>query len=636
MAQNITLLGASYTGVPGVELPKTGGGTALFTDLTGTTATASDVASGKVFYLASGAQATGTGTGGGGVSQDGGGYVVLDPDQGAINITSLSVTANGTYTAPTNTAYDEVSVNVSGGGASEAIVTFIDYDGAIVESYTAAEWAGVSALPANPSHTGLTAQGWNWTKAQIDAYLVAVPNQMVTVGQMYTPTSGQTEIDIVLDDADYLSPYVAIAPTQVCTIDWGDGTTSTTSGTSATTIKYTKHTYASVGNYTISISGNFAFYNNSSSNPGLMTAIDDISRIKAYTGCVRAVRVGPNATLGANAFCGLERLETLTIPSAKAVGNSGLCQNCYSLKSLTIPSGITFTSGYLCAYAYALKNISLSGGLTSVGAYSFRECNSLESVCIPIGVGTVTTYLCAGCRSLSRIALPSGVTVIDSYAFQNCDCLQAVDIPNTVTSIMSGAFNGCYSLEGVTLPSGLTTLGSSAFYNCSKLQQMSIPDSVNMTNTSAFSGCRNLRSVTLPSGMTTLPTTTFNGCSRLHSVELPSGITSIGSSAFSSCTSLAEVNIPSGVTQILANAFASCSVLRSLDIPAGVASIGNQAFQSTGCIEYHFRSTTPPTLGSTAFSSIAAPTKIYVPAESLEAYQTASNWSIYADYMVGE
>ena len=40
MAQNITLLGANYSAVPGVQLPKTGGGTALFTDTTPTTATA--------------------------------------------------------------------------------------------------------------------------------------------------------------------------------------------------------------------------------------------------------------------------------------------------------------------------------------------------------------------------------------------------------------------------------------------------------------------------------------------------------------------------------------------------------------------------------------------------------------------
>ena len=66
MAQNITLLGANYSAVPGVQLPKTGGGTALFTDVTPTTATAADVASGKIFFDASGAQKTGTNSGGGG------------------------------------------------------------------------------------------------------------------------------------------------------------------------------------------------------------------------------------------------------------------------------------------------------------------------------------------------------------------------------------------------------------------------------------------------------------------------------------------------------------------------------------------------------------------------------------------
>lgn len=65
MAQNITLMGASYSAVPSVTLPKTGGGTASFTDVSDTTATADDVASGTYFYTAAGEYTEGTASGGG-------------------------------------------------------------------------------------------------------------------------------------------------------------------------------------------------------------------------------------------------------------------------------------------------------------------------------------------------------------------------------------------------------------------------------------------------------------------------------------------------------------------------------------------------------------------------------------------
>ena len=64
MSQDITIMGASYSAVPAVTLPKTGGGTASFTDVTDTTAAASDVASGKYFYTAAGVLTAGTSSGG--------------------------------------------------------------------------------------------------------------------------------------------------------------------------------------------------------------------------------------------------------------------------------------------------------------------------------------------------------------------------------------------------------------------------------------------------------------------------------------------------------------------------------------------------------------------------------------------
>lgn len=138
MSQNISLWGASYSNVPSVTLPKTGGGTASFTDVTDTTATASDVASGKYFYTAAGVKTQGTSTSGGYITQDANGYVVLSPTNGVPTLITKSITANGTYNASSDNAsgYSSVTVNVqaSGGTMNISDSASIPYEGTLTFS----------------------------------------------------------------------------------------------------------------------------------------------------------------------------------------------------------------------------------------------------------------------------------------------------------------------------------------------------------------------------------------------------------------------------------------------------------------------------------------------------------------------
>lgn len=94
MAQNISLMGATYSAVPAVTLLKQGGGTATFTDVTDTTAAAADVASGKYFYTAAGVKTLGTASGGGGGSS----YThIISKTTGTISTSSTSASTVETW-----------------------------------------------------------------------------------------------------------------------------------------------------------------------------------------------------------------------------------------------------------------------------------------------------------------------------------------------------------------------------------------------------------------------------------------------------------------------------------------------------------------------------------------------------------
>ena len=240
------------------------------------------------------------------------------------------------------------------------------------------------------------------------------------------------------------------------------------------------------------------------------------------------------------------------------------------------------------------------------------------------------------CKSLTSITIPDSVTTIGYDAFQDCIRLTSITIPDSVTTIGGSAFYCCSSLSSVTIPDSVTSIGDWVFHDCSSLTSITIPDSVTTIGRYAFEYCSSLTSVTIPDSVTTIRDYAFKGCSSLTSVTIPDSVTTIGDSAFKGCSSLTSVTIGDGVTTIVSSAFESCAILEQVVIGSGVKNIDDYAFRYCYVLnDISIKATTPPSIDASSFSDIGTSPIFYVPTESVEAYKSATNWSNYANYIVG-
>jgi hypothetical protein len=95
---------------------------------------------------------------------------------------------------------------------------------------------------------------------------------------------------------------------------------------------------------------------------------------------------------------------------------------------------------------------------------------------------------------------------------------------------------------------------------------------------------RQITSFTFGNEVEHIPARLCSGMTKLTSITIPESVTSIGSSAFDGCTSLPSI---------------TC------------------------------KAKNPPTLG--LYNTLSSVTAVYVPAESVDLYRAADEWSYYAD-----
>ena len=306
---------------------------------------------------------------------------------------------------------------------------------------------------------------------------------------------------------------------------------------------------------------------------------------------------------------------------------------CTAMTSITIPNSVTSIGYSAFFYCTGLTSITIPNSVTSIGNSAFGDTAWYNNQ--PDGLvyaGKVAYKYKGTMPSGTSIVLKEETKGIASNAFENCGGLTNITIPNSVTSIGEQAFYNCTGLTSVTIPNSVTSIGDSAFNSCSGLTSVIIGNSVIEIGNSAFYNCTGLTSITIPNSVTSIGNSAFGDTAWYN--NQPDGLVYAGKVAYKY-----KGTMPSGTSIVLkeetkgiaSNAFYNCTDLTSVTIPNSVTSIGNSVFRNCRRLtSVTIQATTPPTLSGTSAFSNTNNCPIYVPAESLDTYKTARNWSSLA------
>lgn len=209
--------------------------------------------------------------------------------------------------------------------------------------------------------------------------------------------------------------------------------------------------------------------------------------------------------------------------------------------------------------------------------------------------------------------LPEGMKDIGYYAFAYCENLNLEELPSGLKTIAGYSFRSCTSLDLEELPNSVETIGSTAFRGCTNLALKKLPDNLKTMGTYAFAECPKLAITEIPKGVTLLDQYLFYQSTGIEKMILHEDIQTLNQRVFYDCTNLREVDVQNpNITSLAGYTFYDCTSLVTLIV----------------------RAKKPPTITTTTFTNtpIAKNTDgfVYVPDESVDDYQKATNWSRYA------
>ncbi len=315
--------------------------------------------------------------------------------------------------------------------------------------------------------------------------------------------------------------------------------------------------------------------------------------------------------------------EEYTIPSGvKVIGNKAFLGS--KLRKIVIPEGVT-TIGDECFHEQwdiedRLEEVFFPSTLKSIGVYAFygrdniRKFHGLSNFVSDDGL-CLYSDLCDGNRWLLKFAcgsgvkeyiMPEGIVSLENYAFHNTTSLQALTFPNSLQYIGSGyCFEGCNNLEALYGPN------TSDDHRC-----------VVLDNTLAYVAHKGLKEYTIPDNVIYLADNCFMNAEELETLHMSD-------------------NVKGALPNTYAYLFGVGSTpnLKEITISANMENFGWDPFQDCVNLKRVFcRAIIPPKMsfnGSLSMDTEFENLTIYVPQQSLTAYQTRPDWVPFRKYLQG-
>lgn len=297
--------------------------------------------------------------------------------------------------------------------------------------------------------------------------------------------------------------------------------------------------------------------------------------------------------------------------------------NYHSLSgAIVIPNSVTKDSiiyivhgidDFAFRYCKGITSVTFPTALWKMGVYAFDGCTNLKSVVNYPQINAVSMGCFRNCTHLNSFSFSSQSSIIDNYAFENCLVLSNINLPSSISIIGDGAFLNCTSLTSIILTEHMGTLGDGYLGD------------------NAFKGCTNLNSVILSDSLTSIPNSCFEGCTSLQTISLPYHIKNIKNSAFKDCSSLNSINLDS-IKYIGIHAFDGCVSLRNINLGENLY-LGNFSFNNCiGLSKITDIDVNPTQLRDNTFTNVPKNIPVFVPCQSVTAYQNAQYWSEFTNF----